>query len=128
MSMTDDHNHPPVASSGNQSAGAKIWLTIALLVGVWAFARLGGHPPAAPLSAVGVFAQPTRFLVTPMESVTSVNVRIGPGTQFRVRDRLYRGDQVSGVERVTDVNGDPWIKLANESGFVKESILTVAGG
>lgn len=105
-----------------------LWIAAALLVCVWVFARFGGHEPSRTDPAVGVFKRPIMFEVTPPKPVKTINVRSGPGAQFRVIGHRKPGTRVLGIERVTDTNSAFWIRLSNDRGFVKESILTPSPG
>ena len=126
--MSDRAVHT-AAGRGLDGPGAqplRIALILSLLVGVWVFARFGEAPPrGAQLS--GQFEGPVVFRVSPPEQVTEINVRAGPGRQYRIVGHLPRNSQVVGVEQLPDNQGAPWIRLTEERGYIKQSILTPQG-
>ncbi len=131
--------HAHVASTSGQgfatsSSAEKLKLAVValLLVVAWSFARFASlADPATVLSApagVGVFAQPSNFAATPGVDAQHVNVRAGPGAEYRVKLQLDRGTIVVGVARALDTKGVPWIQLSGDAGYVKETVLAPAVG
>lgn len=56
-----------------------------------------------------------------------INIRSGPGVNYKVIREVDRGQLVIGIKRVSDANGDPWVRL-KAGGYAKETILTRVGG
>jgi hypothetical protein len=107
----------------------KIALVALSVVTVWAYARFDAllefpsAPAAPPSMIIGSFHEPQVFIATPGEGNVHINVRAGPGAEFRVLRQFDRGVAVRGVARTLDSRGAYWIELAEGRGFIKESVL-----
>lgn len=106
-----------------------IWIVICVLLGVWAYARFGGDTETQPPPpTIGQFAAPEFFAAKPGLNARRINVRAGPGTEYRILETHDQGTILTGVARVADTRGAFWIELANGRGFVKETVITPANG
>lgn len=106
--------------------GRRLALVLVVMLGVWIFARFGDAPPRAAQVA-GLFERPIAFRVTPPQPVTEINVRAGAGREYRIIRTLPRSARVVGLEQLQDRQGAPWIRLSDNGGYIKQSILTVDG-
>lgn len=108
----------------------RIALVAALLVGVWAYARFSDRPVPAPTPslAIGAFSEPENFVAAPGLNAQHIHVRSGPGAAYRILETLEPGTALIGIARRTDTNGAFWIQLANNRGFVKETVLSANAG
>lgn len=108
---------------------AKIALIVVLLAVVWGYARFSGAQTAIPPSIpteIGTFAMPVDFVAVPGANLGRINLRAGPGAEYRVLEMVNRGTHLTGVARVADTNGATWIQLANNRGYAKETVVRVA--
>lgn len=109
----------------------RLMLSLVLIVicGVWIYARFGATasaPSSFHTADIGNFTTPKYFIVTPAFDFSNINVRAGPGMQYRILETIPRGTQLTGVGRTVDSDGDFWIVLVNGRGYALESVLSPA--
>jgi hypothetical protein len=132
FSPSDLRRLQPPSSGGSLVDKRLMIATVTIILGgVWAYARFGEptfpsrhphHHSSAPLQ------RRSRFIATPGMNFAHINVRAGPGAQYRIRETVERGATLIGIGRTTDSTGAFWIVLADGRGFVKESVLAPANG
>jgi len=111
---------------------AKIAVVLILIATVWAYARFGdtAFSLSTVPSGIGAFSAPVAFVATPGANLAHINLRSGPGAEYRILEKLDRGTPLNGIARVVDSKGAAWIEIAGARGFAKESVLsaTPSGG
>jgi len=126
-SAAEYHARPEPFSNADR---AKFALILLLLAVVWGYARFGSDRPTPPTlpAGIGAFENPVQFLAAPGGNFSRINVRSGPGGEYRILEKVTRGTPLTGIARAADTNGASWIELANGRGYTKESVLVVNGG
>jgi len=105
--------------------GGRVFCVAVMMLGLYAYGRSGPGIESAveAESYVGVFSSPQVFLAAPGGSATSINLRRGPGREFRAFSEAKRGVRLIGTARRLDSEGASWIELELGQGFAKESVL-----
>lgn len=82
---------------------------------------------SAAIACGALFAGANHALATPAVATQTVNVRTGPGLDYRVIDRLYRGDRVQ-VTHCASSRRWCYVRHRGRDGWVSSRYLHRIGG
>lgn len=116
--------HTVSVASNQHTKRLKLAVTVTVLATVWAYARFGEHIAQTPyVPVIGRFSEPWPFVALPAAPYLRINVRAGPGPEYRVKEEIDRGTTVVGIGRAIDKAGAHWIEMADGRGYAKETVL-----
>jgi uncharacterized protein len=129
---------PAIGDRSYKEIGAGVMAVIAVLFVIRACVTTNGRrsvPVATPSSnahnfTVSWFANAQRYIVTPRQGISTINLRSGPGGEYPVVGQLVRGAHVVGRGRTFDSSGVPWISASSGdgvNGFIAERLLQSSG-
>ena len=118
--------HPVSVASNQHTKRLKLAVTVTVLATVWAYARFSEHVSQAHVPVIGRFSEPWPFVALPAAPYLRINVRAGPGPEYRVKEEIDRGTPVVGIGRAVDQAGAHWIEIADGRGYAKETVLRPA--
>lgn len=101
----------------------RVRVTLSVVIAIWLYARFVGPPSLASIPVVCDFRVHCDFIVLPPGNAAQINIREGPGAEFKVRTQVNRGSYLTGIGRRVSTSGTPWVELAGGQGFAKESLL-----